>query len=274
MTSISFLTSQLVSAVFGNSRRNPDLSATVLGLNTAQPQPVGPGQALAALKTAEKQRGQATAAIERRPDVRRDLRRFEEAVKAAKSPEELLKNREALKVLLTASGLEKQLDQRALIQRALTSRRSEPGTLINQLATSNLPLANLANRLKFDTEGLNIIQNPETLAAFRADYLDALRRKDLERLTPGIDAALQFQKKAASITRAVDVLADPVVREVVTGALSIPAEFAFQPIENQERIIERRLQISRLKDSDFVEQLTQRFLINKNGLGPTALLQA
>lgn len=274
MTSISFLNGQIVAALFGGANRQTDLTATLYGLSDQNPAPVGAGQALAALNAAQDQRETEIAAIEKRPDVVRDLERFEAAVRNAESPQALLEDREALKVILTASGLAEQIDQRALIQRSLTSVRSEPGSLINQLAPSNLPLANLANRLKFDTQGLNVIQSEQTIASFRQDYLDALRRQDLEARTPGIDAALQFQSRASSITRSVDVLADPIIREVVTGALGIPQEFALQPLESQERIIESRLQLSRLQDPEYVEQLTQRFLISRNGFGPTTFLSA
>lgn len=259
MTTISNLTSQLFSTLFqgGGGARTP-----------------GPGDAIVALKTANKTQTRDIAALESRSDVKADLERFEKAVQSAKSPDELLRNRDALKVLLTASGLEGQIDQGGLIRKALTSVRSEKGSLINQLAASNLPLARLANRLKFDTQGLAIVQSDQTLAAFRTEYLDALRRQQLEKLTPGINAALQFQKKASSITRTIDILADPDARAVVTGALGLPQELAYQSVDTQARVISDRLDISRLKDPRFVEQLTQRYLLNRNGGGINFLTSA
>lgn len=278
MSSISALTSQFVGALFGNQRRS-DIPTTITNIAFGQEQepaaaPVGPGEAVVALANATTGRERDLEIISSRPTVQRTLDRFEAAVRNASSVEELLSDRDALTVILTASGLEDLIDSPALLQQALTSDRTDETSLINRLARTNIPLANLANRLQLDTAGLAVVQAESTIEAFRGDYLGTLRLQELGRTTPGLDRALQFQERAAQATRAIDVLGDPVLREVALTVLGLPREIALQPLESQERIIARGLDIARLQDPDYVEGLTRRFLIARNGLDPTALFRA
>ena len=57
------------------------------------------------------------------------------------------------------------------------------------------------------------------------------------------------------------ILGDPVMRSVVTTALGIPEQIAFQPLEAQEKAISSRLDISKFQDPQFVESFTQRYLL-------------
>ena len=47
------------------------------------------------------------------------------------------------------------------------------------------------------------------------------------------------------------------LRTVVTTALGIPLQIAFQPLEAQERAITSQLDISQLQDPKFVETFAQ-----------------
>ena len=54
---------------------------------------------------------------------------------------------------------------------------------------------------------------------------------------------------------------DPTFRDVITTALGIPKEIAFQEITAQERAISNRIDLKQFKDAKFVAQFTQRYLI-------------
>lgn len=277
MSSISSLTTAFVGTLFGQ-RRN-DLSTTLTNIAFGQQEqpaaaPVGPGEAVVALTNANTGRERDLQIIASRPTVQRTLDRFEAAVRNAESVDELLSDRDALTVILTATGLEDLIDSPALLKQALTADRTDESSLINRLARTNIPLANLANRLQLDTAGLTEVQSEENIAAFRGDYLGTLRLQELGRTTPGLDRALQFQERASQATRAIDVLGDPVLREVALTVLGLPREIALQPLESQERIIARGLDIERLQEPEYVEGIARRYLIARNGLDPTAQFRA
>ena len=52
-----------------------------------------------------------------------------------------------------------------------------------------------------------------------------------------------------------------VLRRVVTKTLELPDQIAFQPVETQALAITKRLDLSKLKDSKFVDNFTRRYLI-------------
>ena len=68
-------------------------------------------------------------------------------------------------------------------------------------------------------------------------------------------------KRASTITSALQILGDPTFRAVVTTALSVPREIAFQGLPAQETAITQRLDIAQFKDPAFVNKFTHRYLI-------------
>jgi hypothetical protein len=55
------------------------------------------------------------------------------------------------------------------------------------------------------------------------------------------------------------------MRSVVTTALGIPEQIAFQPLEAQERAITSRLNIADFQTPSFVESFVQKYLIANSG---------
>ncbi len=68
------------------------------------------------------------------------------------------------------------------------------------------------------------------------------------------------------------ILGDPTLRTVVTTALGIPQEIAFQDLRAQENAISSRLDITKFANPKFVEQFTQRYLlaVNTASAAPTS----
>jgi len=92
-------------------------------------------------------------------------------------------------------------------------------------------------------------------------YAEVKWRKALDATTPGLSNALTFRARAKDVTSALQILGDPVLREVVTKALGIPKQIAFQPLGAQEIAITSRRRIERLSDTKFVEAFAQRYLL-------------
>jgi len=214
---------------------------------------------IAALTQARTGEAKQVAVIAAEPEVKRDIAEFTKALAAAKTPAELLANPVAMKVLLTANGLADQVPYKALATKALLSDGSKPGSLASQLPNSRWLSANKA--MSFATKGLTLLNDPKTLAAITNGYAEVLWRTSLDQTTPGLSKALDFQTRASTITSVDQVLGDPTFRDVITTALGIPKEIAFQEIPAQERAISNRIDLKHFKDSKFVAQFTQRYLI-------------
>ena len=53
------------------------------------------------------------------------------------------------------------------------------------------------------------------------------------------------------------------LRDVVTTALGIPQEIAFQSIQAQEKAVGNRVNLTNFKDKQYVSTLVDQYLLNK-----------
>jgi Protein of unknown function (DUF1217) len=212
-----------------------------------------------ALSNAEQDETQEITATSQEPQVARAIQAFTTAVQNATSPQQLLSNPQALQVLLTANGLGDQTSYTALATQTLLSNINDPNSLVNQL--SDTRWQSVVQTYDFANKGLSIIQNPQVIQTIANGYAEVTWMNSLDATTPGLSDALTFRQEASSITSVDQILGDPVMRTVVTTALGIPEQIAFQDLSAQEQAITSRLNISKFQDPNFVESFTQRYLI-------------
>lgn len=227
----------------------------------------GGGNPITALQSAIKGEAKGVSAAANEPQTRREVAAFRAAVASAKSPAALLANPAARKVLLTANGLGDQVQYPALAGKALLSDTSKPGSLASKLTDQRW--LSVARTYDFANQGLAVLQNPAVLESIAAGYAEVQWRTGLDQATPGLSRALDFRERAGGITSALQILGDATLREVVTTALGIPKQIAFQPVDTQERAITAKIDLARFKDKAFVEQFTRRYLIAAAAAGGT-----
>ncbi len=252
-------TTSYLSLLYGTTATSgsSNLIATLYGYGPSAS--TASGNPITALQSAETNQTKdiATTAVE--PAVQRDVTAFRNAVAAAKDPASLLSNPTVMKVLLTANGLSDQIQYTALAQKALLSDTSNSSSLANQLTDTRWKT--VAQTYNFATAGLSTIQNPQVLDTIANAYAEVTWRQSLDATTPGLSNALTFRAQASTVKSVDDILGDPTLRTVVTTALGIPQQIAFQDIGAQEKAITDRLDITQLQDPHFVETFTQRYLL-------------
>lgn len=215
-----------------------------------------------ALSQAESNQTADIAATAAQPAVQRAIAQFTSALQSATSVQQLLSNSAVMNVLLTANGLSDQTGYTALAQKALMSNPSDPQSLVNQLSDTRwLPVA---QTYQFATKGLAVIQNPQVMSTITSAYAEVTWRQSLDASTPGLSNALTFRSEASGISSVDQILGDPIMRTVVTTALGLPEQIAFQPLQAQEQAISSRLDISQFQNPSFVNSFTQRYLIAAN----------
>lgn len=243
-----------ISSLFGS---DPSLLATAYGLNGN----AGSGQSpIIALATAERDQARDIKRTAAEPEVARAIKTFTAAVKGATDVRQLLANPGAMRVLLIANGLGDQANFTALARKALMSNPADPKSVVNQL--TDLRWKPVVKTYQFATKGLSVIKDPKVIDTVAGAFAEFSWRQSLEKSTPGLSKALTFRAQAAKFTSADQILGDAVMRDVVTTALGIPKQIAFQPLEAQEKAITTRLDIKKLQDPKFVENFTKRYLMN------------
>ncbi len=214
---------------------------------------------LVALRLAEKNRDREIARTGKEPETLRDIRAFTKALGKATSIDQALSQPAVLKVLLTANGLADQLAYPALAKKVLLSDPADPKSLVNRLGSARWTAA--VKTFDFAANGLSALTSPKVVKTLTDGYTEVAWRNGLEKKTPGLADALDFRERARSFTSAIQILADPVMRRVVTTTLGIPQQIAFQEIDAQERAVAARLDVSKLQDPKFVDGFSQRYLL-------------
>jgi hypothetical protein len=248
-----------VSSLFGTN--SSSLLATLYGLAGLPGSTLRQNPAMA-LATAERDEARNVTTTAAEPVVKRAVDAFTAGVNGAKTVQELLANPAVMQVLLTAGGLSDQIPYTALASKALQSQLSDPKSLANTL--SDTRWKQVVQTYDFANKGLSVIKQPAVLGTIANAYAEVTWRKSLDAKTPGLSNALAFRKEASTITSVDQILGDPVMRNVVTIALGIPLQIAFQPLEAQEKAVSARLDINKFKDPKFVESFVQRYLIAAN----------
>ncbi len=249
----------LVVSLYANSSSSSSSSNLLSILYGSSGSVGGSSDPVAALRSAEANSTQDIAQTAAQPGVARDIAAFRAAVSSATSPQQLLQNPIALKVLLTANGLGDQVQYTALAQKALLSDTTQTDALANVLPDANWKAT--ASLYDFAKQGLAVLQKPGVLDTLANGYAEVTWRNKLDQTTPGLSEALTFRSSASTFKTADQILGDSTARAVITTALGIPEQIAFQDIGAQEKAINNRLDISKLQDPKFVEALTTQYLI-------------
>ncbi len=212
-----------------------------------------------AMRSAEANRDRDVGLTAARPEVKRAIDNFRAGVAKATTVDGLLRDPRVMEVLLTANGLGDQTSRAALARKALASDLTDANSVVNSLTDSRWKP--VAETLGFATRGLATIKDQAVIDKLADAYAEVKWRKSLDEKTPGLSNALTFRAQAAKVTSTWQILGDPVLREVVTTALRIPKQIAFQPLTAQETAISSRLKIEKLTDPKFVEAFAQRYLL-------------
>lgn len=257
------------SLLFGNGAANADPYTAILTAlysrtsTTSGTVPtsnaVSTGNPLIDLKLAQQNQTAAVAQMAKDPVVARDIAAFRQGVTNATSIDAALTNPNVLKVLLTANNLGSQVQYAGLAKKVLLSDPADSNSLVNKLG--NNAWLNATKTYNFAATGLAELQNPQVVATLTDAYAQVAWRQSLDTATPGLSNALAFLQQASSAKTADDILGDPINRTVVTTALGIPQEIAFQSLTAQENAITSHLDVAKLQDPKFVMTLTSQYLL-------------
>lgn len=215
-----------------------------------------------ALLSAQRNEATSVKLTAEQPDVKTAMAAFTKAVNGATSLTAALANPAVLNVLLTANGMPDQIGNTALATKVLTSNLTDPNSLANVLTDTRWKT--LAQTYNLSVNGLSVLQNPSTIAAITQGYAQMTWETSQNASTPGISDALTFIQQAGSITSVDGILSNASVRNVVTTALGVPQQIAFQPLNAQEQAISTRFNVQDLQDPKFVQNFAERFLIMNN----------
>lgn len=237
------------------------MSTSLLG--QFAPQGGGGGNAILSLRRATRagEEARATERIAREPQIQRSMDQFRRAVERAPDARAALRDPRVMGVIAIALGMPDAANQAGLAQRALLADPKDKDALVNRLSDRRWKSA--AETLKLAERGIAALRDPAVQARLAEGLARARWRENLEAEAPGLGNAVLFRERAASARNAIDVLGDPILRRVVTGALGLPEQIAVQSVEAQSRAVSSRLDVAKLQDPREVNRLAERYLMNR-----------
>jgi hypothetical protein len=150
-----------------------------------------------------------------------DIADFQSVAPTLTTPEKLLSNYRALTFVTTAFGMSGQQNETALLKQLMTQNPNSSSSLAQQLGTTNiLQFANAMsnwNPPPFSTvSGID-----KAVAGFQLNSYDSEVGQD----NTVLQNALYFSQNAQGATTLTQLMANPTLLSVVTGALGIPQAF-------------------------------------------------
>lgn len=195
------------------------------------------------------------------PTVQRSVDYFLEAVAEAETPEDLIDDYRVRTVILQAYNIDESLhNSTALLKQVLTEPLESDDALVHRMQDPRF--LKMATDLRFD-DGLDVIKSEEGQAILIHNYYTMGIEMDVGEQNLAVRESLYFRRSASDVETPYQILSDNALREVVFGAFNIPKEVSYQDVDKQAALIEDHVDVDRLGDEEYREEIIQRYLMNK-----------
>lgn len=197
------------------------------------------------------------AQVEKQPTVERESEYYLKNITKVKSIEEFMDDARLFRFAMKAHGLEDMAYAKAFMVKVLEGGIDEDDSFANKLTDT---------RYREFAETFNFARYGETATVFtRAQQgtVDKYVRQTLEadagETNEGVRLALYFQRKAAKIENAFQILADPALTKVAFTALGLPSTFSSANIDKQAKLLEEKIDFADFKDASGTGEFLKRF---------------
>ncbi|HTP82681.1 MAG TPA: DUF1217 domain-containing protein [Alphaproteobacteria bacterium] len=190
---------------------------------------------------------QQVAKFAQEASVQQAVSYFKSHISQVKSVADLTKDPKLLNFVLTAFGLQDAVNQPALVAGVLNSNLSKSNSLANELADPRYQ--QLAQEFNVAVFGTTNFQNSNVIADVVNKYLTNAYEISLDSTNSALRDAAYFLRNIGSVTNAYNILADPVLRNVVETATGLPQTIANLPIQDEARLINQKVNIKSFETS-------------------------
>ena len=191
------------------------------------------------------------------PMVEREAAYYLENIGKVRSVDDFFANDRLYRFATKAFGLADMSYAKAFMRKVLEEGTDNRASLANTLADGRY--REFAEAFNFARYGTATTSFGRTQQGTVDRYVRQTLEEDAGRQNEGVRLALYFERKAASIDSAMDILADPALLKVVQVATGLSPLTAAADIDNQAEMISARLDVEDLKDPDKLGRFLSRF---------------
>jgi len=174
--------------------------------------------------------------------VQQAIAYFKSHIGKIKNAQQLTQDPKLLQFITTAFGLDADTQYPAKIAAVLNSDLSDNNSFANRLLDPRYQ--QLAKEFNLKTNGAAAFSNSATIDDVVNRYLTNAYEVNIGKTeNPALRDAAYFLRNIGNVTNAFQILSDPVLRTVVETATGLPINIAVQPVEDQARLINSKVDI-------------------------------
>lgn len=201
--------------------------------------------ALALFKQIRQNEVQFRQQFQNRADVQKEIDNFKKQAAKVKDVDELVNDRKVLGVLLSAFGLDQEINNPGKLKAIINSDPTDVNSFANRLNDPRFgELAAFIDAPNNDL--LNLVtasKQQEVIDKFLTNEF----QKNVGSQNPAVRDAFFFLNKINSVDSTFSILGDLPLRTIVTTTLRLPPQIAQQSVEKQAALIEAKFDVGRAK---------------------------
>jgi hypothetical protein len=200
-----------------------------------------------------------------REKAQTEAKYYTAAMQRIGSRDELLADRKTLDILLISKGIDPSTVTNDFLKEAFNSDPADPESFVN--TQTDKRFAQIVGTFNFDAKGeidrssAGEAQNGGEVVATQDLYVRQMLETQQGEENPGVRLALYFERMSDSITDPYVILGDEALMEFFRITFSLPPEIGNMDVDQQAKIVEKKLDLEDLADPEKVKKLVQRFTI-------------
>lgn len=201
--------------------------------------------ALALFKQIRQNEVQYRQQFQNRADVQKEIENFKKQAAKVKDVDELVKDRKVLGVLLSAFGLDSEINNPGKLKAIINSDPTDVNSFANRL--NDPRFGELAAFIDAPNKDLLNLVTASKQQEIIDRFLTNEFQKNVGSQNPAVRDAFFFLNKINSVDSTFGILGDLPLRTIVTTTLRLPPQIAQQSVEKQASLIEAKFDINRAK---------------------------
>lgn len=202
------------------------------------------------------------------PEAQSLIAHFQATAANITTPKQLLADYKSLSVVLGAFGLSNQINNTALLNKLLTQNPSAKGSLASQLGAKYLQFANAISTWNTPTSTTGAVTSPFAKAGDRASLVTAYEVNNFESSVngqaPGLQDALYFTRKIASVTTITQLQSDPTLLAVAVTTAGLPlTDFQVLSFAQQTQILTTKINLKNFQSPADVKRAAEQYLVSQ-----------
>ncbi|MBS1050856.1 DUF1217 domain-containing protein [Gluconobacter japonicus] len=190
-------------------------------------------------------------------DSQQALTAFKSEASSITTPDQLLKNYKALKVVLGAYNMSSNIDQTAVLKQLMTQDPTSSTSLAQRSGNTSWK----AFATAFSDWSTSPLASADTISTITQKYLTNGYENSVQEETPGLGDALYFTRTVTSDTKLTNIMSDSKLLKVAEKVAGFDStQFGALDYDQQVRLLGDKLDLTRLSTPKGVQRFAEQYL--------------